>query len=44
MSLRPCDFLDRPAKGVDLVAKLLARERIDDGNRRRNDEARRVTD
>jgi hypothetical protein len=44
MSLRRCGILDRPAKGIDLVAILLTRERIDDGNRRRNDEARRVTD
>ena len=44
MSLRRGGILDRPAKGIDLVAKLLARERVDDGNGRRNDEARRVTD
>jgi len=28
MSLRRGDILDRPAKGIDLVAILLARERI----------------
>jgi hypothetical protein len=46
MSLWRCGIWDRPAKGIDLVAQLLvlARERIDDGNGCRNDEARRVTD
>src|ERR1700732_2377660 len=44
MSLRGRGIPDRLAKGVDLVAILLARVLIDDGNGRCNDEARRVTD
>ena len=39
-----CGILDRSANGIDLAAKLLARERIDDGNGRHCDEARRLTD
>jgi hypothetical protein len=44
MSLWRGDILHRPAKHIDLVAIVLARERIDDGNRRRNHQARRVAD
>ena len=43
MSLRCRGVPDRLAKGLNLIAIMLAHERIDDGNGRRNDEARRVT-
>ena len=42
MSLQRYGILDRPAKGIDVVAKLLARVRIDEGERRRNDSASRL--
>ena len=35
--------MNRLSQDIDLVTKMLARDRIDHGNRRRDDEARRLT-
>ena len=42
-SVRRSDIMNRLSQDIDLVTKMLTRDWIDHGNRRRDDKARRLT-
>src|SRR5208283_2222952 len=42
-SVRYSGIMNRLSQDIDLVTKMLTRDRIDHGNRRRDDKARRLT-